>query len=147
MSYVPSSKRVRRVEVRDLALAVVAFLGTAALLATAPRFESPFASPLHGVLHGVTMALWWEGLVLALLVVIVVDAARGGSVSRGVLVAFAVGAGVGVNLGGFAALGETPGLPFRVAWAVVVGGVLALVVGAGGHALGRGLTRLRRRVV
>lgn len=144
---VPDSERGRDVPCRAVAVGLAVFLGTAALLATAPRFASPFASPLHGALHGVTMALWWEGLFLVLLAGAAVNAARGGPLSRTVLIVFAVGAGVGVNLGGIGINEGLPGIPFRVAWAVVVGGVLALVVGAGGHALGRGLTRLRRRVV
>lgn len=146
MSSVPAPGRFRGIDARALGVALAVFLGTAALLATAPRFESPFATPLHRVLHRVTTALWWELLVLALVVGVAADAARGGALQRALLVAFAVGAGVGVNLGGFAVTGPLPGVPFRVTWAVVVGGVLALLAGAGGHALGRGAVALRKRL-
>lgn len=123
------------------------FLATAALLATAPRFDDPFASPVHRVVHQLTMALWWEGLFLVLLAGAAVNAARGGSLSRTVLVVFAVGAGVGVNLGGIGINEGVPGLLFRLAWAVVVGSVLALLVGGSGFVLGRGVAWVRKRLV
>ena len=117
---------------------------TAALFATAPRLGEPFASPVHGVLHEVTMALWWEGLVAGLLLVAALDGAGGRRPTRAWLFVFAVGAGVGVNLGGLAVTGAVPGPAVRLLWAVVVGVVLAAVVGTAGHLLGRGGARLRR---
>lgn len=144
MNYVPAVDDLWSIDRKLLLAAVAVFAGTAALFATTPRFAEPFASPVHGVLHGVTMALWWEGLVAGLLVVAALDAARGESPVRAWIVLFAVGAGVGVNLGGLAVTGTLPGLGGRLLWAVAVGAVLAVGVGTTGHLLGRGGVRLRR---
>jgi hypothetical protein len=144
MNSIPAGDVLRGIDTRLLLAAATVFAATAAVFATAPRFGEPFATPVHGVLHGVTMALWWEGLVVGLLLVAALDAARGEGPVRAWLVAFAVGAGVGVNFGGLAITGTLPGLGTRVLWAVVVGVALAAVVGTTGHLIGRGGARLRR---
>lgn len=144
MNGLPAPDDLRSIDGQLLLAAVAVFTATAAVFATAPRFGEPFASPIHAVLHGVTMALWWEGLVAGLLAVAALDAARGESPVRAWIVLFAVGAGVGVNLGGLAVTGTLPGLGGRVLWAVAVGVVLAAVVGTTGHLLGRGGAQLRQ---
>lgn len=146
MRRLPALDDRRSIDRQLLLVAVAVFTATSAVFATAPRFGEPFASPIHAALHGVTMALWWEGLVVGLLAVAALDAVRGESPVRAWLVAFAVGAGVGVNLGGLAVTGTLPGLGGRLLWAVAVGAVLAAVVGTTGHLLGRGGARLRRSV-
>lgn len=144
---IPDSEVLGYPDRRTVGVALAAFLATAALLATAPRFDDPFASPVHRVTHQLTMALWWEGLFLVLLTGAAVNAARGGPLSRTALMVFAVGAGVGVNLGGIGINEGVPGLLFRLAWAVVVGSVLALLVGGSGFVLGRGVAWVRKRLV
>lgn len=64
------------------------------------------------------------------------------SLYRAWLVAFALAAGVGIHLVGLGILGELPGLPFRVFWAIVVGLVTAATLGTLGGILGLGLRRL-----
>jgi len=60
---------------------------------------------------------------------------------RPLLVAFGLSAGFGVHLGGIGITGETPGIPFRLVWAVVIGVIGATAPGIPGAATGFGLRR------
>lgn len=123
-------------------LAVGLFVASALYFGTVPRFEPPFGMPLHGWLHAVNHALWWEFYVAFLVLGTALYSWREGTLTGAWLLAFAVGAGIGVNLGGFAVTGTAPDLPFRVGWGVVVGVSTAFVFGTLGYALGRGGRRL-----
>ena len=124
-------------------------LVTAVVFAVVPQFERPFASPLHEAAYEVVLTVWWAPLLAVTVAVVTLDAARqpdGGLwtyVSRRAwLVPFAVGAGVGVNLGGVAVTGASPSVLFRLAWMLVVAVVIAVVVTTSGVVLGRGARRV-----
>ena len=84
-------------------------------------------------------------LAVGLAAVAALLAARGGGLPRAWLVAFGLSAGFGVHLGGIGITGETPGVPFRLAWAVVVGVIGATALGIPGGAIGLGVRRAARR--
>lgn len=121
---------------RTLLAAVVLFVTSAAFFAIVPRFEPPFASPVHRLLHAANHVLWWEYYAVGLVVGIALLTVRRRSLQRAWLLAFAGGAGVGVNLGGIALTGGSPGLVFILLWAGVLGIVTALLFGTVGFLLG-----------
>jgi|GEM_PF-2962162 hypothetical protein len=84
-------------------------------------------------------------LAVGLVAVAAILAARSGELPCAWLVAFGLSAGFGVHLGGIGITGETPGIPFRLTWAVVVGIVGATALGLPGGAIGLGLRRAARR--
>ena len=122
-------------------MAVLLFAVAGATFAVVPRFEAPFASPLHRILHAVVDLLWWEWYAVALVGVAAV-AAYGGNAREALALAFAGGAGVGINLGGIGIAGEVPGLLFRLLWAAGLGVAFGVVVGGAGFLLGTGLRRV-----
>lgn len=120
---------------RTLALSVLAFVASALFIRTVPRFELPFASPVHQALHGVTMALWWEWLALIGAVAVAVAAFREQAVVRNLALVAAVSAGFGVHLGGLGITGE-PTIWLRVQWSLVVPFAVTLVLGGAGYFVG-----------
>lgn len=129
---------------RTALLAVALFVASAAVFATVPRFEPPFASSVHRLLHSANRALWWEYYAVGLVAGIALLTARRRSPRRSWLFAFAGGAGVGVNLGGIGLTGNPPDFVFRLLWAGGLGTAAALVLGTVGFALGAGLRRIGR---
>ena len=104
-------------------------------------FEAPFASPIHRILHSVVHFLWWEYYVLVLVVGIAAFTLSHRSVGEAWTLAFAGGAGVGINLGGIGILGEILGVPVRLLWATGLGVGFGVVCGTAGFALGAGVRR------
>lgn len=129
-------------EIRPLRRGVLLFVVAAAAFAVVPRFEAPFASPLHRLLHSLVGVLWWEWYVVALAGVAAASTFYRRSASEALALAFASGAGVGVNLGGIGVTGGVPGLLFRLLWAASLGVAFAVVLGGAGYLLGTGLRRV-----
>ena len=126
---------------RTLLLALALFVSSTVVFATVPRFEPPFASPLHRSLHSLDRILWWELYAVGLIVAIALGTINEWSVRDAWMLGFAGGAGVGINLGGVGLTGGVPGLPFRMLWAIGLGLATAAIIGTGGYSLGVGLRR------
>lgn len=126
---------------RTLFAAVALFVSTAAVLAIVSRFMAPFASPLHEILYLIHRALWWEGYTLGLVAGIALITVRQQSLLSAWILAFAGGAGVGINLGGIGLNSGMPSLLFRVLWTVGLGLATALVIGTAGYLIGQGISR------
>jgi len=139
-SLLGGSKQDERKQMLILALAL--FVSSGALFATVPQFEAPFASALHELLHSIDRILWWEGYAVGLITGIALVTVRQRSLLGAWILAFAGGAGVGVNLGGIGLSGGVPSLQFRVLWAIGIGLATALIIGTGGYVLGIGLVRV-----
>lgn len=127
---------------RTLLLALVLFVSSATVLAIVPQFEPPFASSLHEGLHSINHVLWWEGYMLGLVAGIVLVTIRQQSLLNAWILAFAGGAGVGINLGGIGLTGGVPSLLFRILWMIGLGLAAALVFGTTGYLLGIGIQRV-----
>lgn len=127
---------------QTLILALALFVSSVALFATVPQFEAPFASALHELLHSINHILWWEVYAVALITGIALVTVRQRSLLEAWILAFAGGAGVGVNLGGIGLTGGVPSLLFRVLWAIGIGLATALIIGTIGYVLGIGLLRV-----
>ena len=131
---------------RTLRSAVLLFVVTGVVFAVVPTFEAPFASPLHRVLSSLVGVLWWEYYVVAIVVGIAAFAFYRRSAAGALALGFAVGAGVGINLGGIGITGETPGVLFRLLWAAGLGVAFGVALGGVGFLLGTGLRVLAARI-
>ena len=127
---------------RILLFAVALFVSSATVLAIVPQFEPPFASPVHQILHGINHALWWEFYALGLVASIALVTVHEQSLLSAWILAFAGGAGVGINLGVIGLLGGTPNLLFRLLWMVGLGVVTALIFGTVGYLIGTGIRKI-----
>lgn len=137
---------------RRLAASLGAYLTTAVVFTTVPRFDRPFASTLHRAAHEAVLAVWWGPLCAGVVGLVALEAAHSPAGSRRVarrawLVPFAVGAGVGSALGGLGVTGDLPGVVDRIGWAVAVGVVTALVATMAGLAVGRCVRWLAHRAL
>lgn len=121
---------------RTLLLALALFVCSTAVFATVPRFEPPFASPLHQLLHSLNHILWWECYAVGLIAGIAHVTISQQSLLDAWSLGFASGAGVGINLGGIGLSGGVPSLQFRILWAIGIGLATAIVIGTAGYVLG-----------
>lgn len=128
-------------ESRPLRSAAVLLVVVAATFAVVPRFEAPFASPVHRLMSALVGFLWWEWYVVGLVVGIAVVAFYHGSAIEALALGFAGGAGVGINLGGIGINSEVPGLLFRLLWAAGLGAAFGVSLGGVGYLLGAGVRR------
>lgn len=73
--------------------------------------------------------LWWHGYLAMLVIATTSIAIYTGSIGRPLGLCYGCGAGLGLNLGGIGIMGGPPSLFFRLGWALVLGGAIAVIVG------------------
>ncbi len=79
--------------------------------------------------YNIHVYLWWHGY-LAMLVITATGATLyTESIGRPLGLCYGCGAGLGLNLGGIGITAGPPSLLFRLGWAVVLGGAIAVIVG------------------
>ncbi|WP_231186742.1 hypothetical protein [Haladaptatus sp. DYF46] len=117
--------------IQTVCIALGLFVCSAGLLSAIKRFDLP-----------VFRFLRLEYFALGLLIGSAVLAVRDQHLHRVWLFVFAFGAGFGIHLVGIGITGETPGLPFRILWAGIVGLVTAAIFGTIGGAIGLCLRRI-----